>query len=178
MNNFLNIHFEYYAMVLSGVKNGWTPATSERYFKWYRYITDFKEAGADILTVHVEASTHLHRSIQAIKAEGMKAGVSLNPHTPISSIENVIADLDLVLIMSVNPGFGGQKFIENAFDKIRGVKQMIQSSGSKALIEVDGGVSDSNARKLIDAGVDVLVAGSHVFKSSDPAQTIADLKNC
>ena len=143
-----------------------------------RYIKDFHEAGADILTVHVEACRHLHRSIQAIKNEGMKAGVSLNPHTPVSSVENVIQDADLFLIMSVNPGFGGQKFIEQTYDKISRLKEMILSKNSKALIEVDGGVTDKNARKLIDAGADVLVAGNHVFKSVDPIKTISDLKHC
>ncbi len=143
-----------------------------------RYIKDFKNAGADVLTVHVEACTHLHRSIQAIKDEGMKAGVSLNPHTPISSVENVIEDADLFLIMSVNPGFGGQKFITQAYDKISRLKEMILAKNSNAVIEVDGGVTDQNARKLIDAGADVLVAGSHVFKSDDPMKTISELKNC
>ena len=143
-----------------------------------RFIKDFKNAGADILTVHVEACNHLHRSIQAIKAEGMKAGVSLNPHTPVSMVENVIEDADLFLIMSVNPGFGGQKFIEQAYEKISRLKEMILVKNSKAVIEVDGGVTDQNARKLVDAGADVLVAGSHVFKSTDPAKTISDLKHC
>lgn len=143
-----------------------------------RYIKDFKDAGADILTVHVEACNHLHRSIQAIKNEGMKAGVSLNPHTSVSSVENVIEDADLFLIMSVNPGFGGQKFIEQAYEKISRLKDMILAKNSKAVIEVDGGVTDKNARKLVDAGADVLVAGSHVFKSSDPMKTISELKNC
>jgi ribulose-phosphate 3-epimerase len=143
-----------------------------------RYISDFKKAGADILTVHVEACNHLHRSIQAIKAEGMKAGVSLNPHTSVTSVENVIEDADLFLIMSVNPGFGGQKFIEQAYEKISRLKDMILARNSKALIEVDGGVTDQNARKLIDAGADVLVAGSHVFKSADPSKTISALKHC
>ena len=143
-----------------------------------RYIKDFHEAGADILTVHVEACRHLHRSIQAIKNEGMKAGVSLNPHTPVSSVENVIQDADLFLIMSVNPGFGGQKFIEQSYEKISRLKEMILSKNSKALIEVDGGVTDKNARKLIDAGADVLVAGNHVFKSANPIKTISDLKHC
>ena len=143
-----------------------------------RYISDFKKAGADILTVHLEACTHLHRSIQAIKAEGMKAGVSLNPHTSVNAVENVISDADLFLIMSVNPGFGGQKFIEQSYEKISRLKDMILAKNSKALIEVDGGVTDQNARKLVDAGADVLVAGNHVFKSSDPIKTISDLKHC
>ena len=143
-----------------------------------RFITDFKNAGADILTVHVEACRHLHRSLQAIRAEGMKAGVSLNPHTPVSMIENVIEDADLILVMSVNPGFGGQSFIPKAYDKIKAIRQMIDSSNSKALIEVDGGVTIENARQLVDAGADVLVSGSHVFKSDNPSQTISNLKNC
>lgn len=142
-----------------------------------RYISDFKNAGADILTVHYEACNHLHRTIQAIKAEGMQAGVSLNPHTPFSVLEDVIIDLDLVLIMSVNPGFGGQSFIENSYKKIIQLRDLIEKSGSKALIEIDGGVNDKNAPKLITAGADVLVAGSFVFKSSNPTKTIADLKS-
>jgi ribulose-phosphate 3-epimerase len=143
-----------------------------------RYITDFKNAGADILTVHYEACTHLHRTVQAIKAEGMQAGVSLNPHTPIAVLEDIIRDVDLVLIMSVNPGFGGQSFIENTYKKIIQLKDLIEKSGSKALIEIDGGVNDKNCEKLVTAGADVLVAGSFVFKSKDPAKTIANLKNC
>lgn len=141
-----------------------------------RYVSDFKEAGADVLTVHYEASTHLHRSLQAIKAEGMKAGVALNPHTPVHLLEDVIADIDLVCLMSVNPGFGGQKFIERTYDKVRALKAMIGASGSEALIEIDGGVNNNNAPLLIEAGADVLVAGSFVFRSEDPIQTIADLK--
>ena len=142
-----------------------------------RYISDFKKAGADILTVHYEACNHLHRTIQAIKAEGMQAGVSLNPHTPISVLEDVILDLDLVLIMSVNPGFGGQSFIENSYKKIIQLRDLIEKSGSKALIEIDGGVNDKNCPKLVTAGADVLVAGSFVFKSSNPTNTIAKLKS-
>lgn len=141
-----------------------------------KYFEDFKAAGADILTVHYEASTHLHRSLQAIKALGMKAGVSLNPHTPVSVLEDIIQDIDLVLIMSVNPGFGGQKFIPQALDKIRKVKKMIQDSGSRALIEVDGGVTLDNAADLVAAGVDVMVAGNTVFSSPDPMDTIKKLK--
>ncbi|MDX5583952.1 MAG: ribulose-phosphate 3-epimerase, partial [Aureibaculum sp.] len=133
-----------------------------------RYITDFKKAGADVLTVHYEACSHLHRTIQAIKSEGMQAGVSLNPHTPISVLEDVIIDLDLVLIMSVNPGFGGQSFIENTYKKIIQLRDLIEKSGSKALIEIDGGVNDKNCPKLVTAGADVLVAGSFVFKSNSP----------
>lgn len=142
-----------------------------------RYINDFKKAGADILTVHYEACTHLHRTIQAIKAEGMKAGVSLNPHTPITALEDIIVNLDLVLIMSVNPGFGGQSFIENTYKKVIQLKDLIEKSGSKAVIEIDGGVNDENCSKLVAAGADVLVAGSFVFKSKDPMATISKLKN-
>jgi ribulose-phosphate 3-epimerase len=141
-----------------------------------KYFEEFKKAGADILTVHYEASTHLHRSLQAIKALGMKAGVSLNPHTPVHLLEDVIADIDLVLIMSVNPGFGGQKFIQQALQKISNVKSMITASGSNALIEVDGGVTLENAGALVAAGADALVAGNTVFSSADPADTIKRLK--
>ncbi|MCL4118039.1 UNVERIFIED_CONTAM: hypothetical protein GTU68_019429 [Idotea baltica] len=141
-----------------------------------RYIKDFKEAGADILTVHYETCNHVHRTIQAIKAEGMQAGVVLNPHTPIAVLEDIILDLDLVLLMSVNPGFGGQSFIENTYKKVIQLKDLIEKSGSKALIEIDGGVNDKNAPKLVAAGADVLVAGSFVFKSENPKETIAGLK--
>ncbi|MFZ6051115.1 ribulose-phosphate 3-epimerase [Flavobacteriales bacterium DA487] len=141
-----------------------------------RYIQDFKDAGADILTVHYEACNHLHRSIQAIKAAGMQAGVSLNPHTPVSLLRDVIADLDLVLIMSVNPGFGGQKFIGRTYQKVSELKELIREEKSSAQIEVDGGVNADNAPKLVAAGADVLVAGSFVFKSDDPLKTISDLK--
>jgi ribulose-phosphate 3-epimerase len=141
-----------------------------------RFISDFKKVGADILTVHYEACTHLHRTVQAIKAEGMKAGVSLNPHTPIAVLEDIIQDLDLVLIMSVNPGFGGQSFIENTYKKVAQLKNLIEFSGSNALIEVDGGVNDQNISKLSEAGVDAFVAGSFVFKSENPTKTIANLK--
>ena len=141
-----------------------------------RYITTFADLGADILTVHHEACTHLHRTIQAIKAAGMKAGVALNPHTPIAVLEDVIADLDLVCIMSVNPGFGGQSFIENTYKKVTQLKKLIEFSSSSAQIEIDGGVTDKNANALVEAGADVLVAGSFVFKSEDPASTIANLK--
>ncbi|WP_456460710.1 ribulose-phosphate 3-epimerase [Lutibacter sp.] len=141
-----------------------------------RYISNFKKVGADILTVHYEACTHLHRTIQAIKAEGMKAGVSLNPHTPIAVLEDIICDLDLVLIMSVNPGFGGQSFIENTYKKIEQLKNLIAYSGSKALIEVDGGVTDKNIEQLSEAGADAFVAGSFVFKSENPSETISNLK--
>ncbi|WP_299528787.1 ribulose-phosphate 3-epimerase [uncultured Lutibacter sp.] len=142
-----------------------------------RFIADFKKVGADILTVHYEACTHLHRTVQAIKAEGMKAGVSLNPHTPIAVLEDIITDLDLVLIMSVNPGFGGQSFIENTYKKVEQLKNLIEYSGSNALIEVDGGVTDQNIEQLSEAGVDAFVAGSFVFKSENPAETILNLKN-
>jgi len=143
-----------------------------------KFITDFKKAGADILTVHYEACPHLHRTVQSIKVSGMKAGVSLNPHTPIAVLEDIIQDIDLVLIMSVNPGFGGQSFIENTYKKIVQLKDLIMKSGSKALIEIDGGVNDKNTPKLLAAGADVLVAGSFIFKSNNPTQTIANLKNC
>lgn len=141
-----------------------------------RYISDFKAAGADLLTVHYEACTHLHRSIQAIKNEGMQAGVALNPHTPVSVLEDIIEEVDLVLLMSVNPGFGGQSFITNILKKTAQLKALIASTSSNALIEIDGGVTDQNARQLIDAGADVLVAGSFVFKSTSPKDTIQLLK--
>ena len=141
-----------------------------------QYIKEFRSIGADILTVHYEACTHLHRTLQAINTEGMKAGVALNPHTPISVLEDVILDIDLVCLMSVNPGFGGQSFIENTYKKVIQLKHMIEQSGSKAMIEIDGGVTDKNAHKLASAGADVLVAGSYVFKSKDQLQTIKDLR--
>lgn len=143
-----------------------------------RYIQTFAELGAEILTVHYEACTHLHRTLQAIKAAGMKAGVALNPHTNINLLEDVINDIDVVLIMSVNPGFGGQSFIENTYTKIKALKELIAKKGASTLIEIDGGVSSSNAKALKDAGADVLVAGSFVFKSSNPTETIKELKNC
>ncbi len=142
-----------------------------------RYIKDFKRAGANILTVHIEASTHLHRTIGAIKDEDMKAGVALNPHTPVESLEPILNDIDLVCLMSVNPGFGGQSFIEKTYDKVRKLKQMIQESGSSAVIEIDGGVSINNAKQLVEAGADVLVAGSSVFKADNPTEMISKLKN-
>lgn len=141
-----------------------------------RYIQTFADLGANILTVHYEACTHLHRTVQAIKAAGMKAGVALNPHTPIAVLEDIIADLDLVCIMSVNPGFGGQSFIENTYKKVSQLKHLIEFSESIAHIEIDGGVTDQNAQALVEAGADVLVAGSFVFKSSDPKDTIKNLK--
>jgi ribulose-phosphate 3-epimerase len=142
-----------------------------------RYITAFKKVGADVLTVHYEACTHLHRTIQAIKSEGMKAGVALNPHTPVQVLKDVIEEVDLVCLMSVNPGFGGQKFIRNTFNKVRELKSMILDSESNALIEIDGGVGTDNAKLLVDCGADVLVAGSSVFKAENPLKTIIQLKN-
>ena len=142
-----------------------------------KYIEEFKNAGADILTVHFEACRHLHRTIQAIKAAGMKAGVALNPHTPVDLLSDVIEDLDLVLIMSVNPGFGGQKFINNAVLKVEQAKNLIHRRGSRALVEVDGGVNLETGLELVKAGADVLVAGSFVFNSKDPAATIEALKS-
>lgn len=142
-----------------------------------KYIEEFKNAGADILTVHFEACRHLHRTIQAIKASGMKAGVALNPHTPVDLLSDVIEDLDLVLIMSVNPGFGGQKFIKNAVLKVEQAKNLIHRRGSRALVEVDGGVNLETGLELVKAGADVLVAGSFVFNSKDPAATIEALKS-
>ncbi len=141
-----------------------------------QYIETFKNVGADILTVHYEACTHLHRTLQAIKAAGMKAGVALNPHTPIAVLEDVINDIDMVCIMSVNPGFGGQSFIENTYKKVQQLKHLIEYNNAETLIEIDGGVTDKNANQLIEAGADVLVAGSYVFGSEDPTTTIADLK--
>lgn len=141
-----------------------------------RYIKTFKDLGANILTVHYEACTHLHRTLQAIKAEGMEAGVALNPHTNVALLEDVINDIDMVCLMSVNPGFGGQSFIENTYKKIKQLKEIINRNNASTLIEIDGGVTNQNARLLIEAGADVLVAGSYVFKASDPIATIADLK--
>ncbi|MEZ8002331.1 MAG: ribulose-phosphate 3-epimerase [Patiriisocius sp.] len=141
-----------------------------------RYISTFKNLGADILTVHYEACTHLHRTLQAIKAQGMKAGVALNPHTSISLLEDTIQDIDLVCLMSVNPGFGGQSFIENTYDKVVALKELITRKGASTIIEIDGGVTSKNAKQLADAGADVLVAGSYVFKSENPTKTITDLK--
>ena len=141
-----------------------------------RYIKTFANLGSNILTVHYEACTHLHRTLQAIKAEGMKAGVAINPHTNVSLLEDTINDIDLVLIMSVNPGFGGQSFIENTYNKVVQLKELIKIKGASTLIEVDGGVTNINAKQLVDAGADVLVAGSYVFKSKDPIETIRDLK--
>lgn len=142
-----------------------------------RYISTFKKVGADILTVHYEACTHLHRTIQEIKAEKMLAGVSLNPHTPVSVLEDIILDLDLVLIMSVNPGFGGQSFIENTFKKIEQLHKMIAERKARTIIEVDGGVNDVNIRKLEEAGATAFVAGSFVFGAKNPGEVISRLKN-
>jgi len=141
-----------------------------------RYIGQFKKAGANVLTVHLEACDHLHRTIQAIKAEEMSAGVALNPHSAVNDLEDIIQDIDLVCLMSVNPGFGGQKFIENTYRKIERTKNLIEKSGSKAKIEIDGGVNSDNAPKLLEVGADVLVAGSFVFSAENPTRTIADLK--
>lgn len=141
-----------------------------------RYIQTFADLGSTILTVHAEACTHLHRTVQAIKAAGMQAGVALNPHTPISVIEELISDIDLVCIMSVNPGFGGQKFIENTYAKVRKLRTLIDANNADVRIEIDGGVTSSNAADLVAAGADVLVAGSFVFSSENPNQTIHDLK--
>ena len=141
-----------------------------------KYIEGFAKAGADVLSVHIEASTHLHRTLQVIKANGMKAGVAVNPHTPVSLLADVIEDIDVVCMMSVNPGFGGQKFIERTYQKIKDLKQMITERGAQTLIEIDGGVTLQNAGKLISCGADVLVAGNTVFSSPDPVETIRQLK--
>jgi len=141
-----------------------------------RYIQTFKDCGADILTVHYEACTHLHRTIQEIHNAGMKAGVALNPHTPMSVLEDIVQDLDEVLLMSVNPGFGGQKFIENTIKKTAQARELVDRTGSKAIIEIDGGVNLETGARLVAAGADALVAGSFVFKSEDPKATIAALK--
>lgn len=141
-----------------------------------RYIKTFAELGSNILTVHYEACTHLHRTLQAIKAEGMQAGVAINPHTNVSLLEDTINDIDLVCLMSVNPGFGGQSFIENTYKKIKQLKQIIIKNNASTKIEIDGGVTDQNARQLIDAGANVLVAGSFVFGSTNPTETISNLK--
>ncbi|MBA2611481.1 MAG: ribulose-phosphate 3-epimerase [Bacteroidetes bacterium] len=142
-----------------------------------QYAQAFKDVGAEILTVHLEACDHLHRSIQNIKNLGMKAGVAINPHTSISLLEDTIADIDLICLMSVNPGFGGQKFIENTYEKVKQLKTLIQHKNSKALIEIDGGVDLNNYQKLIDCGANVLVAGNTVFSSKNPSETIKMLKN-
>ena len=141
-----------------------------------RYINDFAALGTDILTVHYEACTHLHRTLQAIKGAGMKAGVALNPHSSVSLLKDCIQDIDLVSIMSVNPGFGGQSFIENTYEKVSELKALIQSKNAPTLIEIDGGVTSKNASELVAAGADVLVAGSFVFKGDHPIDTIEKLK--
>lgn len=143
-----------------------------------KYAEQFKNAGADILTVHMEACNHLHRNIQQIKSLGMKAGVALNPHTPVGSLSDILADIDLVCLMSVNPGFGGQKFIPHTIEKIKQLRRMIDEKGLAVQIEIDGGVTLENAPAIVAAGADVLVAGNTVFKSADPTGTIAQLKTC
>ncbi|TXB63121.1 ribulose-phosphate 3-epimerase [Phaeodactylibacter luteus] len=142
-----------------------------------KYISDFRKAGADIITVHIEACPHLHRTLQQIRETGAQAGVALNPHTPVSALEDVIEDLDLVCVMSVNPGFGGQKFIYNTLPKLRRLKDLVTVRNAQVLIEVDGGVGLQNAEKILQAGADVLVAGSSVYKAEDPADAVARLKD-
>jgi ribulose-phosphate 3-epimerase len=142
-----------------------------------RYLAEFKEAGAAVITVHYEACTHLHRTVQAIKALGCKAGVAINPHTPVSVLEDILADLDLVLVMSVNPGFGGQQFIENSVQKVQKIRKMAATLNPQLLIEVDGGVGVGNISKLVVAGADVLVAGNAVFAAENPEEMIESLKN-
>jgi len=141
-----------------------------------RYIKTFAQLGSTNFTVHYEACTHLHRTLQAIKAEGMKAGVALNPHTPVSLLEDIIKDIDLVCLMSVNPGFGGQSFIEHTYTKVKQLKEIILLNNASTLIEIDGGVTNKNAQQLAEAGADVLVAGNYVFKAQNPIETIKDLK--
>jgi len=141
-----------------------------------RYIKTFADLGSNILTVHYEACTHLHRTLQAIKAEGMQAGVAVNPHTNVNLLEDTINDIDLVCLMSVNPGFGGQSFIENTYKKVKQLREIINRNGASTRIEIDGGVTNKNAKQLVEAGADVLVAGSFVFKSDNPTQTIKELK--
>ena len=142
-----------------------------------RYVQKFAELGSEILTVHLEASTHLHRTVENIKNNGMKSGVAINPHTPVSSLNAIITDIDLVCLMSVNPGFGGQSFIENTYKKVEELRSLIEKTNSRALIEVDGGVNNENAKQLFDSGANVLVAGSSVFKSEDPISTISYLNS-
>lgn len=142
-----------------------------------QYLEAFRNAGAEIISVHYEACPHLHRTLQVIKSLGCKAGVAINPHTPVSLLEDVIKDIDLVCVMSVNPGFGGQRFIENTYNKVKQLKAMIEANGASTLIEIDGGVNQANAPKLRAAGADVLVAGSFVFSSPDPIETIKNLKS-
>lgn len=142
-----------------------------------RYIKEFKNVGANILTVHIEASKHLHRTLQNIKQEGMKAGVAVNPHTSVEQLEPILEETNLICLMSVNPGFGGQTFIEGTYRKVEKLKNMIVNAGLDTKIEIDGGVTSSNAQKLVDCGADVLVAGSFIFKADNPSKTIAELKN-
>ena len=142
-----------------------------------RYLEEFKNLGADVLTVHLEACTHLHRTLNAIKDLGMKAGVALNPHTPVQTLKDVLAEIDLVCLMSVNPGFGGQKFIEKTYDKVRELRAMADEVGMELMIEIDGGVTPNNATALVEAGADVLVAGSSVFKALNPAEAATAIKN-
>lgn len=142
-----------------------------------RYVEAFHKAGAEIISVHIEACNHLHRNIQHIKALGCKAGVAINPHTSVAALENTIADIDLICMMSVNPGFGGQKFIEGTYQKVKQLKELIRKTGSKALIEIDGGVNLTNAKPLKEAGADALVAGNFVFSASDPKSVISQLKS-
>lgn len=142
-----------------------------------RYVEAFHKAGAEIISVHIEACNHLHRNIQQIKALGCKAGVAINPHTSVAALENTIADIDLICMMSVNPGFGGQKFIEGTYQKVKQLKELIRKTGSKALIEIDGGVNLTNAKPLKEAGADALVAGNFVFSASDPKSVISQLKS-
>ena len=141
-----------------------------------RYVKTFADLGCDILTVHYEACTHLHRTLQNIKSHGMKAGVALNPHTSVDLLKDTIQDIDLICVMSVNPGFGGQSFIYNTYDKVKELKALIKNKSASTLIEIDGGVTGKNAKQLVDAGADVLVAGSYVFRASDPTTTISELK--
>ena len=141
-----------------------------------RYIEVFAELGSALLTVHYEASTHLNRTLQTIKSNGMKAGVALNPHTPVKLLDAIINDIDLVCLMSVNPGFGGQNFIKNTYDKVKELKTIINKSKASTLIEIDGGITNKNAKTLIDCGADILVAGNYVFSSKNPSETIASLK--
>ena len=142
-----------------------------------RYIKTFADLGVDYLTVHYEACSHLHRTLQAIKAEGMKAGVALNPHSNINLLEDTINDIDLVCVMSVNPGFGGQSFIENTYSKVKKLKEMITKKNATTLIQIDGGVTNKNAKQLAEAGADILVAGSYIFRSENPTETIVELNN-
>lgn len=140
-----------------------------------KYVQEFSEAGADILTVHMEACTHLHRTVQAIKKAGMQAGVALNPHTPVSTLEDILGDIDVVCLMSVNPGFGGQSFLANTYRKIAALREMINARGTTCLIEIDGGVGKANAAELVRHGADVLVAGNSVFNAADPVKAIEEL---